>query len=194
MNCRWVVVGLGNPGAKYIKTRHNIGFRVIDLISDKHNIQLEERQLYIIGKGDFNENEIFLLKPLTFMNKSGIAVKRLISRVFVPSERLIVIHDDLDIDVGRIKIRKKGSSGGHRGVESIIQEIGTDDFIRVKIGIGRDRNIQVEDYVLSSFKPSEEEIIDRAVVNASSAVLDIITKGIEKAMNIYNKSNRQENE
>ncbi len=187
----WLITGLGNPGINYSKTRHNIGFRVIDRISEKYNIQLSEKDLYMIGKGVIEGNDCILLKPLTYMNRSGMAVhKALKKNNFLPAEslsNLIVIQDDLDLDTGIIKIRLNGSSGGHRGIESIIQETGTNDFVRVKIGIGRDRGLATEKFVLSCFSVSEQDIIKNAIINGACAVVDIIVSGLVKAMNRYNK-------
>ncbi|GER94550.1 aminoacyl-tRNA hydrolase [hot springs metagenome] len=188
----WVVVGLGNPGKKYFTTRHNIGFRVIDRLSEKYGIPLEEKDLYMIGKGVMEGINVILLKPLTFMNRSGLAVKKILKKANISADnlmnRLIVVHDDLDIDVGTIKIRRGGSSGGHRGIESIIQELGTKDFVRIKIGIGRDKTIPVEEYVLQGFKSYEKNLVEDVIILTSHAVTAVVTEGIDKAMNKYNRS------
>ncbi|WP_333655404.1 aminoacyl-tRNA hydrolase [Dissulfurispira sp.] len=188
----WVIAGLGNPGSKYSATRHNIGFRVIDRLSEEYNIPLEERDVYMIGKGAIEGVNVILLKPLTFMNRSGLAVKKILKKANISADnlmdRLIVVHDDLDIDAGAIKIRRGGSSGGHRGIESIIQELGTKDFVRVKVGIGRDKTIPVEEYVLQNFKPPEKNLIKDVIIYASRAVTAVVTEGIDKAMSKYNRS------
>ncbi len=195
----YIIVGLGNPGSKYAETRHNIGFKVIDRISEKYSIQLNEKDIYIIGKGVAEGVDIILLLPLTFMNKSGIAVRKALRNagmltVNMPanysanySDKLIVVHDDLDLEAGIMKIRKNGTSGGHKGIESIISEIGTKDFIRVKLGIGRDRDMNVEEYVLSNFRPNEKDAAKNAIINAVDAVTVIVTQGVQKAMNTYNR-------
>lgn len=185
----FIIVGLGNPGRRYENTRHNIGFKVIDLLSIKHNIPLENKDIYAIGEGDIAEKNVILLKPLTFMNKSGFAIKSLAQRLKISdlTNKLIVVHDDLDIDVGNLKIKKGGSSGGHKGVESIINELGLKDFIRVKIGIGRPVNIAVDEYVLSNFKISEKKTISNVIIKATEAIASIMTDGLEKAMSIYNR-------
>jgi len=183
----WGIVGLGNPGRKYSRTRHNIGFLVISEIAQKHGIQLKEKLHYRSAKGSINDTEVVLIEPLTFMNKSGIAVKEALRRFKFTHEKLIVIHDDIDMETGRVKIKTGGSSGGHRGVESIIESIGTKDFIRVKIGIGRDPEIPPEDYVLSKFRKDELPVIKEAIKTASNAVESILTDGINKAMNQYNR-------
>lgn len=188
----WVIAGLGNPGSKYSATRHNIGFRVIDRLSEEYNIFLEEGDVYMIGKGAIEGVNVILLKPLTFMNRSGLAVKKILKKANISvdnlMDRLIVVHDDLDIDAGAIKIRRGGSAGGHRGIESIIQELGTKDFVRIKVGIGRDKTVPVEEYVLQNFKPSEKNLIKDVIILASRAVTAVVTKGIDKAMNKYNRS------
>ena len=189
-----IIVGLGNPGSKYSKTRHNIGFRVVDQLSETHNISLEEKDVFIMGRGTVDGQEIVLLKPLTFMNRSGTAVKKALKKFNVqadgPGDSLIVIHDDLDVDAGIIKIRRNGSSGGHKGIESVIQETGTREFIRVKVGIGRDRDIPADKYVLGTFRTSEKKLIKDAIINAADAIFTIITEGVDKAMNKYNRSAR----
>lgn len=189
-----IIAGLGNPGTKYAKTRHNVGFRVLDLLSEEHRITLQGKDLYELGKGMIEAQESILLKPLTFMNRSGLALKKLLKkRSLLPEElqnRLIVVHDDLDLETGTIRIRRNGSSGGHKGVESIINELGTKDFIRVKIGIGREGDIPAEEYVLSSFKAPERDLIREAIAKAAQAVVVIMTEGVDKAMNKFNRSAR----
>lgn len=183
----WAIVGLGNPGAKYSRTRHNAGFMAVDELSLRGGLEFKEKPLFLIAKGSLKSESVVLVKPLTFMNKSGLAVKEVLSSFNIPTERLIVIHDDLDMDIGRIKIRRAGSSGGHNGIRSIIEQIGTKDFIRVKIGIGKDPSISTEDYVLSKFRLEERPLIKEAIETAVEAVESIISEGVERAMNIYNK-------
>jgi len=188
----WIIAGLGNPGAKYSATRHNIGFKVIDLLSEKHFISLRKTDMYFEGKGAIEGMDVILLKPLTFMNKSGLAVKKILKKTSLISndltDRLIVVHDDLDLNLGILKIRRNGSSGGHRGIESIIQELGTKNFVRIKVGIGRDKTIPVEEYVLQNFKLQEKKLIKDVIMCASLAVTAVVTEGIDKAMNKYNRS------
>lgn len=190
----WIIAGLGNPGAKYAPTRHNVGFRVVDHLAAAHGIPFEEKELYYTGKGSIEGRRVVLLKPLTYMNRSGLAVKRALKRAAYGaedlSETLIVVHDDLDLETGVLKIRKNGSSGGHRGIESIIQETGTREFIRVKIGIGRDRELPVETYVLRPFRGDEFPVVKDAIIRASDAVAAIIKDGVETAMNRYNRAPR----
>ncbi|GAB4412997.1 MAG: aminoacyl-tRNA hydrolase [Thermodesulfovibrionales bacterium] len=182
----WVIVGLGNPGRRYSKTRHNIGFMVADDIADRYGIELKTKELYKMGKGSIGDSDIILMEPLTFMNRSGLAVRDVMKRYGIPPENLIVIHDDIDMQTGTLKIRAKGSSGGHRGIESIIESIGTKGFIRVKIGIGRGDGVPVEDYVLSRFGKEELPVIKDAINKASDAVITILIDGVERAMNRFN--------
>lgn len=184
----WLVAGLGNPGTKYAKTRHNIGFLVIEEIARRTGLRLKKEEDFRISKGSIGETEVILIEPLTFMNLSGIAVKKAISRFCLTPEKLIVIHDDIDMETGKLRIRKKGSSGGHRGVESIISYIGSKEFVRVKIGIGREKGVPVEEYVLSKFREEEIPLIRAAVSRAADSVLSIISEGVDKAMNKFNKS------
>ena len=134
----WLVTGLGNPGARYSRTRHNIGFLVLEELAARNTLEFKDKTDYRICKGSIEDDQVVLLEPLTFMNRSGAAVKKLSGKFSISPENIIVVHDDLDLGTGKLKIRKKGSSGGHRGIESIIQNIGSTDFTRVKIGIGRD--------------------------------------------------------
>ncbi len=182
----WLVAGLGNPGKKYAWTRHNVGFLVLDEIIGRLGLECRERPDYKTCSGSIGDEKTIFLEPLTFMNRSGSAVRELLSKNNISVENIIVIHDDLDFDCGRLKIRKKGTSGGHRGVESIIQNIGSNAFIRVKIGIGRDQRMLAEDYVLSKFRKDELPAIREAIVTAADAVACIVREGPDKAMNRFN--------
>lgn len=182
----WAIVGLGNYDSKYAKTRHNLGFMVLDTIADFLDIDLKEKRDYLIGKGSMEGDGVFLIEPLTFMNNSGLAVRDVLKRHNILPENLIVIHDDLDMETGKLKIRKDGSSGGHRGIESVIQNIGTKEFIRVKIGIGREIGMLAEDYVLKKFNRDELPLIKDAIKRAVDAVAVIVSEGVSKAMNRFN--------
>lgn len=182
----WAIVGLGNYGSKYIKTRHNLGFMALEAIAESLDIALQEKRDYLIGKGSMAGHDVRLAEPLTFMNNSGLAVRDVLKRFNIPPENLIVIHDDLDMETGKLKIKKNGSSGGHRGIESIIQNIGTKEFIRVKIGIGRDIEMLPEDYVLKKFRRDELPLIKDAIKRAVDAVATIVSEGVSKAMNKFN--------
>jgi PTH1 family peptidyl-tRNA hydrolase len=182
----WLIAGLGNPGSRYARTRHNTGFLVVEELASRARLEFKEKTDYRFCSGSIEGEKIVLLEPLTFMNRSGSAVKRVMDKYSVPPEKIIVIYDDLDLETGKMKVRKKGSSGGHKGVESIIQSIGTNVFIRVKIGIGRDPFVPVEDFVLSKFRKGEIPLIREAVAGAADAVESIMTEGVDKAMNRYN--------
>lgn len=182
----WLLVGLGNPGLRYARTRHNIGFMVLDRLAESLGLSFSEKTDYRICSGSISGQKVVLMEPLTFMNRSGGAVRRVLSKYTVLPEHIIVIHDDLDLDAGKLKIRKKGSSGGHKGVESVIQNLGTRDFTRVRIGIGRDPLIPTEDYVLSRFRKDEQPLLKEAETRAVEAISCIIASGIDKAMNRFN--------
>jgi PTH1 family peptidyl-tRNA hydrolase len=185
----WLIVGLGNPGRKYQFTRHNIGFRVIDRLSRELSIPLNKKSLLTKwGKGTWGENELVLAKPQTFMNLSGEAVIRLVKFFQVKTKNMIVIHDDLDLSLGEIRIREKGGGGGHKGVESIIHSLETHDFIRVRLGIGRpEKKGNEKDYVLGTFDNREKEILSKQIINGKEAVKIIICEGTAIAMNRFNR-------
>lgn len=187
-----LIVGLGNPGRKYIKTRHNLGFIVVDKLAEKYDLEFNEKNFYLISQGNIEGKEVTLIKPLTYMNLSGKAIREIVDKKILENlpKSIIVIHDDLDLPLGRIKIKKNGSSGGHKGVQSIIEHLGTKDFIRVKIGIGKDPEMEISDYVLSPFSNQQKAIIKEKVSQAVDSIVTILTKGVDKAMNIYNKEER----
>jgi peptidyl-tRNA hydrolase, PTH1 family len=183
----WLIVGLGNPGRKYAKTRHNVGFMVLEEIADTYRIVLtEKKERCRIGRGSVEGHTALLAEPLLYMNMSGPVVQNICRKSAIQTENLVVIHDDLDMEPGRIRIRKTGSSGGHKGIDSIIQSIGSRDFIRVKLGIGRDLGIPAEDYVLSKFKRPEMSLMKDAIQRATHAVSVIVSEGVDKAMNRFN--------
>ena len=182
----WLLVGLGNPGSRYTRTRHNIGFMVLDALAGELGLTFKERADYRICDGSMENERIIFMEPLMFMNRSGISVKKIADKHAVPPENIIVVHDDLDLPTGKLKIRKKGSSGGHKGIDSVIQNLGSREFIRVKIGIGRDPLIPTEAFVLSKFRRDEIPLIREAVGRASAAIACIITEDPDSAMNKYN--------
>ncbi len=188
----WIIVGLGNPGDKYAATRHNAGFMVLDRLAAEHRIPFSVKEDYAFGKGSIENNPVILLKPLTYMNLSGTCVRKVLKKSNMLNDdkfgNIIVVHDDLDLEPGIVKIRRGGSSGGHKGIESIINSIGTREFIRIKIGIGRDRTMPVEEYVLRRFKPAEKKPVEDAIIKAVNVVQSIIADGLEKAMNSYNRT------
>lgn len=186
----WLIAGLGNPGEEYEWTRHNIGFIVIDGLSRQFNIPLRHKtKTFIYGKGEMDGIAVILLKPITFMNRSGVAIRSALEK-FKGIEDILIIYDDLDLDFGVIRIRRDGSSGGHRGVESIIQTLGIVDFIRVRIGIGRSQKLSPERYVLSPFTKRERFIVEKIIEDAIVAISTIITKGVSYAQNIFHKKRK----
>ncbi len=182
----WIVIGLGNPGKEYEKTRHNLGFLTVDVIAERLSSGFKTSDNYQISEGFMGSEKLLLIRPLTFMNLSGRAVSRVLSYYKCDVDHLVVIHDDLDIEPGRIKIKLGGGSGGHKGVESVMSSVGSRDFLRIKIGIGRPDHNNTEGYVLSKFKGKEEELISSTVIDAADAVESIVSDGYEKAMNIFN--------
>jgi len=182
----WLITGLGNPGRKYSRTRHNIGFMVLDELADRYNIEFTDKKEYRIGKCFIGDKQILLVEPLLYMNLSGVAISNIFKKYPVQTQDMIVVYDDLDIETGKIRIRKTGSSGGHKGVQSIIDNIGTKDFIRVRIGIGREPGVSAEKYVLSKFNKDELQVIKNAITIAAEAITTIITEGVDKAMNRFN--------
>jgi PTH1 family peptidyl-tRNA hydrolase len=188
-----LIVGLGNPGLKYSKNRHNIGFTCLRHFARRHSIHLDKKQsLARTGSGKIEGENIILARPQTYMNLSGQSVSRLVNKLKLNLDDLIVIHDDLDLPLGRIRIRQGGGSGGHKGMESVIGELGSQDFIRIRIGIGRPSENASEDeiigFVLSDFTPEEEQIVKKAIARVSDAIIRLITKGLETAMNTYNSN------
>jgi len=182
----WVIAGLGNPGRRYSRTRHNVGFMVIEEVASRHKIDFKEKDKYRIGRGSIEEHDALLMEPLLFMNMSGSVIKDILRKFNVQPENLIVIHDDLDMEIGKLKIRRRGSSGGHKGVESIIESLGFRDFTRLKVGIGRDEAVPPEDYVLSKFRRNEITLIKDTIQKAADAVYSIVSEGVDTAMNRFN--------
>ena len=183
-----IVVGLGNPGREYQPTRHNVGFFLLDaLAKDLDATSWKESQRELISETRIDGEKILLVKPQTFMNLSGESVGNLVSFYKIPLEDLIVAHDDMDLPVGKIRIRPKGSGGGHHGIESIIQHVGSSEFPRVRIGVGRPHeNFSVISHVLAPFSSEERNLIDTAIEDLLPAVRCIITDGIDIAMNRFN--------
>lgn len=184
-----LIVGLGNPGEKYELTRHNVGFEVIDLFRQRIVIESDAQYQHqaIIVKGRLRAEDLILAKPQTFMNLSGIAVAELVSSYGVSLQDLYVIYDDIDLELGVLRIRRGGSAGGHKGVKSIIDALGNQSFPRLRIGIGQPPpNIDAVDYVLSKFSAQEREIIEQSKLKAVEALNAMILEGIEPAMNKFN--------
>lgn len=181
-----VVVGLGNPGPRYKDTRHNVGFQALEELARRHPVQREESRFdAIVAHLQINREKVFLLKPLTYMNLSGRAVRGLVSYYKIDLQDIIVIYDDMDLPVGSVRIRPAGGTGGHRGMNSLVENLGSRNFARIRIGIGRPPDEAV-DWVLGHFTPAEKPLIQNAVVRAADAVEYWLDHGIDKVMNEYN--------
>lgn len=190
-----LVVGLGNPGKKYDKTRHNIGFRVVDEVAHRRSAVFEKDEKLSLLKARFRlgGEVVLLVKPTSFMNLSGTVVRPLLEKNRLTAEDLLVVVDDLDLDLGRLRIRCKGGSAGHNGLQSIIDEIGTNNFVRVRVGIGRSCNKgEVVDYVLSGFSDDEIPVVDEVVGKAADAVRMLLDEGAARAMNTFNERGGQD--
>ena len=187
----WLIVGLGNPGREYEKTRHNAGFRCLDMIADQLNgkvDRLKYRGLYC--QTNYKGRKLFLLKPQTYMNLSGRSVLQLSAYFNIPPQRIIVLFDDISLEPGRLRVRGNGSAGGHNGIKSIIQEVGSQEFPRVKIGVGAKPHPEYElaDWVLSTFSALEEKALAVSLENSAKAALTIIEQGVPEAANRFNGS------
>lgn len=186
----YIIVGLGNPGKDYANTRHNIGFDVIDKLAEKENIGvLEKKHKAIIGKGYIGGQKVVLVKPQTFMNLSGESVREVVDYYKIDEkEELIVISDDVSLEPGQLRIRKKGSAGGHNGLKNIISHLGHDEFQRVKMGVGeKPKGYDLADYVLGHFTGDERKLMDEAAKEAAEAIKMMMQEGADAAMNVYNK-------
>ena len=184
---RWLVIGLGNPGREYEWSRHNMGFLVVDELARRHRARVSDRAAKsLTGRIRFSERELVLAKPQTMMNLSGLAAKTLRAKYDVPLERTLIVHDDLDVPFGRLRLRRGGSSAGNHGIDSVIESFGTKDFIRFRVGIGRPPGDGV-DYVLSPFTPEERTQVSAIVGRAADAVLFTVEHGLERAMTEFNR-------
>ena len=189
MNEAWLIVGLGNPGREYEKTRHNCGFRAIDLLAQKLGCKIDRLKFQgLYTQVNYNGKKLFLLKPQTYMNLSGKSVLQLSAYFSIPPARIIVMFDDISLEPGRLRVRKDGSAGGHTGIKSIITELGSQDFPRVKIGVGAKPSPEYDlaAWVLSTFSASEEKALTASLEWAGEAALAIIDHGVPEAANRYN--------
>ena len=187
----WLIVGLGNPGKQYERTRHNAGFRAIDLLAQELGCKIDRMKFQgLYGQCSYGGKKLFLLKPQTFMTLSGRSVLQLSAYYNIPPQRIIVMFDDISLEPGRLRIRADGSAGGHNGIKSIIQELGSQDFPRVKIGVGAKPNPEFDlaDWVLSTFSAQEEKALAVSLENAAKAALCIIDHGVPETANRYNGS------
>jgi len=190
-NESWLIVGLGNPGREYEKTRHNCGFRAIDLLAENLGCKIDKLKFQgLYCQTNRGGTKLFLLKPQTYMNLSGRSVLQLTAYFNIPPQNIIVMFDDISLEPGRLRIRPNGSAGGHNGIKSIIQEVGSQEFPRVKIGVGAKPNphYDLADWVLSTFSANEEKALAVALDNAAKAALAIIDHGVPEAANRFNGS------
>lgn len=182
----FLIVGLGNPEEKYDNTRHNIGFEAIDYIAKKYNIDINRKKFKgEYGEGFIENEKVILMKPTTYMNLSGECVREVIDFYKLTNEDILVIYDDISLDLGKIRIRRKGSAGGHNGIKSIIAHVGSDEFSRIKIGIGQPKGDLVN-YVLGKFSKEEKEVLEEVLEVSKLATDTIIREDINSAMNKYN--------
>jgi len=187
-----LVVGLGNPGSRYDRTRHNLGFRVVDVLAERWHVAVTREKFdAMLGDGTVAGQRTTLMKPQTFMNRSGRSVQAAVAFYRLPIEDVLVVSDDLDLPVGSVRIRASGSSGGHRGLEDIIRLLGSESFPRVRIGIGRPDRADAVDHVLSGFTEDEEAVVKQAVHRAADAVECWLAEGVTAAMNRFNRTARE---
>lgn len=184
----YLIVGLGNPENEYSKTRHNMGFNVINELAKKYDITVEKSKFKgLYGTGIIENEKVILLKPQTFMNLSGESLIEALDFYKIPLENIIVIYDDVDIEPGKIRIRRAGTSGSHNGMKSIIQHLGTTEFYRIRVGIGKPKeHMDMITHVIGNISKEEKDILDEGVQKAKDAVVDILKNNIESAMNKYN--------
>jgi PTH1 family peptidyl-tRNA hydrolase len=186
-----LVVGLGNPGAEYRNTRHNAGFMVVDRIALDFDIAVKNRKFdSVFGRGCVKDVEVLLAKPMAFMNRSGPPVQKLANFYRIQCEDMLVIHDDIDLAYGRIKIKEKGGHGGHNGIRSLMDAFGKGDFVRLRIGVGRSEiGDNVTGHVLGRFPPAQSKNLDRIITGARDAAIAILSQGTKAGMNLYNGRN-----
>lgn len=182
-----LIIGLGNVGRRYSGTRHNVGFDTIDYLAYKNRIKLDKAKFNsVFADYRINEEKVLLVKPTTYMNRSGFAVVDLKNFYKIPIENIIVIYDDVDLEMGKLRIRPSGSAGTHNGMKSVIHQLGTDNFPRIRIGVGKDDRMDLAAYVLQKFPEDEREIIKEIIEKAGDAAEEIIKRDINRAMNNFN--------
>ena len=187
-----LIVGLGYPGKEYENTRHNTGFKCLDLVSNKLGVSVNRKAFNaLIGKTTYKGEQVILMKPQTYMNLSGEAVGKAVRYYHLDAEKdVLVVHDDLDLPVGTVRLRESGSAGGHNGIKSIIAHLGTRQFCRIRVGIGNDKARDTKDYVLSGFYGEDSEKWQQAIETSSDACVDFITDRFQNVMNKYNIKNK----
>ena len=192
----YVIAGLGNPGKEYEDTRHNMGYKAIDVLSSSESIEVKRSKFHsLFGRGTIAGKKVILVKPETYMNRSGIAVREAAMYFNVAPENLIVIYDDIDLPAGSIRIRKSGGAGTHNGMKSVVQELGTKDFIRIRIGIGAaESGEDLVDRVIGKVPKAERDLLQKAAGEAADAVRDIVAIGVDNAMNRHNHVNTNKSE
>lgn len=190
----YIIAGLGNPGKEYEGTRHNVGFKTIDALADRYNIDVKEKaHRAYIGKGMIEGQKVILVKPQTYMNLSGESIRSVMDFYKVELEHFFVIFDDISLEPGQLRIRKKGSAGGHNGIKNIIAHLGTQEFARIKVGVGaKPERMDLADYVLSRFSKGETEVMEQAYRDAAAAAVAMMTAGVDDAMNQYNGAAKKE--
>lgn len=190
----YLIAGLGNPTKEYDKTRHNAGFSVIDVLADRYRIDVSEKKhKALCGRGVIEGQKVLLLKPQTFMNLSGESIRAAADYYKIAPEEMVVIYDDISLEPGQLRIRLKGSAGGHNGIKNIIANLGTQDFPRIKVGVGaKPPRMDLADYVLSRFGAGEQKLMDEAFGEAAEAAVMMMTDGAERAMNHFNAKKKSE--
>lgn len=190
----YLIAGLGNPTKEYDKTRHNVGFSVIDVLADRYRIDISEKKhKALCGRGVIEGQKVLLLKPQIFMNLSGESIRAAADYYKIEPEEMIVIYDDISLDPGQLRIRLKGSAGGHNGIKNIIANLGTQDFPRIKVGVGaKPPRMDLADYVLSRFGAGEQKLMEEAFGEAAEAAVMMMTDGAERAMNHFNAKKKAE--
>lgn len=190
----YLIAGLGNPTKEYDKTRHNVGFASIDVLADKYGIDVSEKKhKALCGKGVIEGQKVILVKPQTYMNLSGESLREVVDYYKIEPEDIIVIYDDISLEPGQLRIRLKGSAGGHNGIKNIIAQLGTQEFPRIKVGVGaKPPRMDLADYVLSRFGAGEQKLMDEAFSDAADAAVMMMTDGAERAMNHYNTKKKAE--
>jgi PTH1 family peptidyl-tRNA hydrolase len=191
----YIIVGLGNPGREYEGTRHNTGFEVVDVISERLGIKVARlKHKALIGEGFLGDSRVILVKPQTYMNLSGESVREIVSWYKTPLSNLIIVYDDIDLPLGSVRVRAKGSSGTHNGMKSVIYQLQSDQFPRIRIGIGHPKQQDLISYVLGRFTSEERAVIEESVRHGADAAEAVVKDGINSAMNIYNRKEAAEEE
>ena len=182
-----LIVGLGNPGKKYEHTRHNMGFDTVDMLAEQARIDVDKEVFHgLLGRGEIFDEDVMIFKPTTYMNLSGTAVREIVSYFKIALEDIIVVYDDMALAPGKIRLRQNGSSGGHKGMQSIIEELHSEEIKRIRIGIGEPGEWDTVDYVLSKPLKDERPLIEEAITNAANALKEAIKSDFDRAMNKYN--------